>query len=54
MKCSQLKIKAIKSKPKKDVIKYKKQHKLVVKLKKHFKKDFSSILKQKITLNHFG
>ena len=40
MKCSQLKIKAIKSKPKKDVIKYKKQHKLVVKLKKHFKKGF--------------
>ena len=40
MKCSQLKIKAMKFKSKNDVIKYKKQHNLVLKLKKHCKKGF--------------
>ena len=40
MKCSQLKIKAIKFKSKNDVIKYKKQHSLVLKLKKRCKKGF--------------
>ena len=40
MKCSQLKIKAIKSKSKNDVIEYKKQHNVVVKVKKSCKKDF--------------
>ena len=38
MKCSQLKIKAMKSKSKNDVIEYKKQHNLVLKLKKRCKK----------------
>ena len=45
MKCSQLKIKAMKSKSKNDMIKYKKQHNLVVKLKKRCKKGFLTILK---------
>ena len=40
MKCSQLKVKAMKPKSKNDVIEYKKQHNLVVKLKKHCKKGF--------------
>ena len=40
MKCSQLKIKAMKSKAKKDTIEYKKQHKLFVKLKKRSKTGF--------------
>ena len=40
MKCSQLKIKAMESKSKNDVIKYKKQHNIVVKLKKRCKKGF--------------
>ena len=40
MKCSQLKVKAMKSKSKNDVIKYKKQHNLILKLKKRCKKDF--------------
>ena len=40
MKCSQLKIKAMKSKSKNDVIEYKKQHNLVLKLKKRCKKGF--------------
>ena len=39
MKCSQLKIKAMKSKSKKDVTKYKKEQNLVVKLKKRCKKN---------------
>ena len=38
MKCSQLKIKAMKSKPKGDVIEYKKQLNLVLELKKRCKK----------------
>ena len=38
MKCSQLKIKAIKSKSKNYVIEYKKQHSLVLILKKRCKK----------------
>ena len=40
MKCSQLKIKAMKSKSKNDVIKYKKQHNVVLKLTKRCKKGF--------------
>ena len=40
MKWSQLKIKAMKSKTKNDVIEYKKQHNIVVKLKKRCKKGF--------------
>ena len=40
MKCSQLKIKAMKPKSKNDVIEYKKQHNLVVKLKKRYKNVF--------------
>ena len=54
MKCSQLKIKGMKSKSKNDVCEYKKPHNLILKLKKRCKKDFLTILKQKITLNHFG
>ena len=38
MKCSQLKVKAVKFKSKNDVIKYKKQHNLVLKLKKRCKR----------------
>ena len=45
MKCSQLKTKAMKSKSKNDMIKYKKRHNLVVKLKNVAKKDFLTILK---------
>ena len=44
----------MKSKAKKDVIKYKKQHSLVVKLKKRSKKGFFDNLETKITLNRFG
>ena len=40
IKCSQLKIKAMKTKSKNDVIEYKKLHNLVVKLKKRCKKRF--------------
>ena len=40
MKCSQLKIKAIKSKSKNDAIEYKKQHNIVAKLKRRCKKRF--------------
>ena len=47
MKSSQLKFKAMKSKSKKDVIEYKKQHNLVVKLKKRFKKGFFDNLETK-------
>ena len=54
MKCSQLKIKATKSKALKDVIEYKKQHNLVVKLKKRSKTGFFDNLETKITLNRFG
>ena len=44
----------MKSKAKKDVIECKKQHNLVVKLKKHSKKGFFDNLKTKITLNRFS
>ena len=44
----------MKSKAKEDVIKYKKQHNLVVKLKKRSKKGFFDNLGTKITLNRFG
>ena len=54
MKCSQLKIKAMKSESKKDVIEYKKQHNLVVKLKMRGKIGFFDNLETKITLNSFG
>ena len=54
MKCSQLKIKAMKSKALKDVIEYKKQHNLVVKLKMRSKTGFFDNLETKITLNRFG
>ena len=47
MKCSQLKIKAMKSKSKNDVIEYKKQHNLVLKLKKRCKKGFFDKLETK-------
>ena len=47
MKCSQLKIKAMKPKSKNDVIEYKKQRNLVVKLKKRCKKGFSDNLETK-------
>ena len=40
MKCSQLKIKAMKSKSKNDVSEYKKQHNIVIKLEKRCKKGF--------------
>ena len=40
MKCSKVKIKAMISKSKNDVIKYKKQHNLILKLKKRCKKEF--------------
>ena len=40
MKCSQLKIKAMKSKSKNDLTEYKKQRNIVVKLKKRCKKGF--------------
>ena len=53
MKCSQSKIKAMKSKTKKDVIEYKKQLNLVVKLKKHSKKEVFDNLETKITPNRF-
>ena len=54
IKCSQLKIEAMKSKSKNDVIEYKKQHNLVLKLKKRCKKGFFDNLGTKITLNRFG
>ena len=54
MKCSQLKIKTMKSKAKKDVIEYKKQPSLVVKLKKRSKTGFFDNLETKITLKRFG
>ena len=54
LKCSQLKIKAMKSKSKNDAIKYKKQHNLVFKLKKRCKKGSLNNLETKITLNRFG
>ena len=54
MKCSQLKIKAMKPKSKNDVIEYKKQHSLVLKLKKRCKKGFFDKLETKMTLNCFG
>ena len=54
MKCSKSKIKAMKSKTKKDVIEYKKQLNLVVKLKKRSKKEVFDNLETKITLNRFG
>ena len=54
MKCSQLKIKTMKSKAKKDVIEYKKQPNLVVKLKKRCKTGFFDNLETKITLKRFG
>ena len=47
MKCSQLKIKTMKSKSKNDVIEYKMQHNLVVKLKKRCKKGFFDNLETK-------
>ena len=47
MKCSLLKIKAIKSKSKNDAIEYKKQHNIVVKLKKRRKKRFFDNLETK-------
>ena len=43
MKCSQLKIKAMKSNFKNDIIEYKKQHNLVVKLKKRKKNFFDNL-----------
>ena len=43
----QLKIKAMKSKSKNDVIEYKKQHNLVLKLKKPCKKGFFDMLETK-------
>ena len=54
IKCSQLKTKAMTSELKNNVIENKKERSLVVKLKKCCKKDFFTILKQKITLNRFG
>ena len=54
MQSTQLKIKAMKPRSKNDVIEYKRQHNLVVKLKKRCKKRFLTILKQKINLNRFG
>ena len=47
MKCFQLKIKAMKSKAKDDVIEYKKQHNLVVKLKKRSEIGFFDNLETK-------
>ena len=44
----------MKSKTKKDVIEYKKQLNLVVKLKKRSKKEVFDNLETKITLNRFG
>ena len=43
----------MKSKAKKDAIEYKKQHNLVVKLKKRRKTGFFDNLEKKITLNRF-
>ena len=53
MKCSQLKIKAMKSKSKNDVIEYKKQHNLVLKLKKRCKKGFFDKLETKNNSKQF-
>ena len=53
MKCSKLKIKAMESKSKKDVIEYKKQYKLVFKLKKYFKKGFFDNLETKNNSKQF-
>ena len=47
MQSTQLKIKAMKPRSKNDVIEYKRQHNLVVKLKKRCKKRFLTILKTK-------
>ena len=47
MKCSQLTIKAMKSKSKNDIIKYKKQRNVVLKLKKCCKKGFFNNLERK-------
>ena len=44
----------MKSKSKNDVIEYKKQHNLVLKLKKRCKKGFSDNLETNIILNRFG
>ena len=54
MKCSQLKIKAMKSKAKKDIIEHKKEYNLDVKLKKRSKKEFFVNLETKMTLNRFS
>ena len=54
MKCSQLKIKAMKSKAKKDIIEHKKEYNLDVKLKKRSKKEFFDNLETKMTLNRFS
>ena len=54
MKRSQLKKKAIKSKLKNDKTEYEKQCNIIVKLNNCCKKIFSTILKQKIILKHFG
>ena len=45
---------AMKSKSKNDVIEYKKQHNLVMKLRKRCKTGFFDKLETKITLNGFG
>ena len=56
MKCSQLKIKAMKSKSKNDVIEYKKQLNLIFELKKCCKKGLFDKLETKNNYinNHFG
>ena len=54
MKSSQLKFKAMKSKSKKDVIEYKSSTIWLLNWKSVLKKDFLTILKQKVTLNRFG
>ena len=53
LKCSQLRIKAIKSKSKNDVIEYKKQHALVLKLKECCKKRFLDTLETKHNFKPF-
>ena len=53
MKCSQLKIGVLKSKSKNYVIEYKKQHNLVVKLKKRCKKEFFDNLETKNNSKRF-
>ena len=54
IKCSQLKIEAMKSKSKNDVIEYKKQRNLILKLEKCCKNGFFDNLETKITLKRFG